>query len=223
LIRAAAVAALVSAASVASAATLFSNNFETNANGFSGAGGIEPSQGYAALGYGNSMWRNDTVPALATTLSLNLALPATGVALSLSFAAIDSWDNGNFCCGPDSFVIALNGSPVFSQVFDNYLGAGATVAPGLTSVSYNTQLGFNGSFNDAAYTITLNLGNLGAGTHSITFSAAGPGWQGGFDESWGIDNVLITGTLVPEPASLALMLAGVCGLAAQVRRSIARR
>jgi PEP-CTERM motif len=208
-----ALALLGSLCTAASSATLYSNNFEVNSNGFTGAGSLQAAQSYAGFGFGTQLLHNNFSPAANSSLTVNLPAAATGVVLSFSFAAIDSWDDGSFCCGPDKFNVAVDGNGVFSQVFDNYLNAGPTVAAGLTAVSYGSDLGFNSGFNDAAYTITLSLGNLAAGPHTFDFFASGPGWQGGSDESFGIDNVLLVGVPVPEPQTYALMLAGLAGLA----------
>jgi hypothetical protein len=98
------------------------------------------------------------------------------------------------------------------------------VGTGLTTLSYGSNLGFNGGFNDAAYTLTLGLGNLAAGPHTLEFvtSDSSAGWQGGGDESLGVDNLQLTGTLVPEPGSMLLLAVGLVGLAGTARRRSAR-
>ena len=216
------VAAAVTAVCLpAMSATLYSNDFEANAAGFAGAGSLQGTQGYGGLGYGQQFLRNDAGgnPQAPSVLVLNLASAATGVVLSLDLAIIDSWDGFN-CCGPDFFNVRVDGAPAFSEIFDSF-GA-PTAHPALVTKAFNAGLGFN-SWNDGAYLMTLNLGNLGAGVHTIDFFAWG-GWQAGFDESWGIDNVLVTGDVaqaIPEPETYALMLAGlgVVGAVARRRRS----
>lgn len=225
ILRTLALSTLAIGASGSYAATLYSNDFETNANGFSFGGSLQSTQGYSSFGFGSQMLYNDSVSNITgtptsqvTQLTLNLPAAASNVVLSFSLAVIDSWDNGNFCCGPDRFEVSRGqGIPqsVFSAVFDNYLNGGATVAPGLTSLTYGSNLGFSGSFSDAAYTVTVNLGSVSAGPLYLNFYATGPGWQGGSDESWAIDNVVLTGDIaaVPEPRVYALMLAGLAALA----------
>jgi hypothetical protein len=209
---------LVGVAAPARAITLYAQDFEAGSAGFSG-GAVEGSQGYSALGFGNQLYRNATVPTAASVLTLNLAQGASGVTLSASLAIIDSWDNGNFCCGPDAFSVVLDGNTLFSVIFDNYLNGGPTPAPGLTSLSYGSNLGFN-NFNDAEYSLLLNLGDLQAGTHTIAFTASGPGWQGGDDESLGIDNILIEAAAVPEPAAAGLQALGLAGVLLAWRRRL---
>lgn len=201
------------------AAPVYTNDFESNAAGFSGAGFLDGTQGYAGLGYGNQFLHNDAWgnPAPASTLTLNLANAVAGASLNLDLAVIDSWDGYN-CCGPDYFNVRVDGNLLFSQYFDDF--SSATVAPGLTNVVYGAGLGFSG-WADAAYTLNVGLGTLSAGSHTIEFFASGNGWQAGADESWAIDNLRIDGreiNAVPEPMGPALMLAGLGALVAIRRR-----
>jgi hypothetical protein len=216
-------AALAVAASIpASAAVLYTNNFESNTNGFTGAGFLTGTQGYGALGFGQQMLRNNAPgnPATASVLNLNFGGAVENAVLSLSFGALDSWDGSN-CCGPDYFNISVDGVLKFQQNFDLFSGVAASNAS-LTTLIYNSQLGFSG-WNDQAYTISLNLGQLAAGAHTIEFFASGNVWQAGDDESWAIDNVSLQGDRaappadVPEPVSGALLLGGL-GVMALARR-----
>lgn len=217
-------AALAIAAAIpASADVLYANNFESNANGFTGAGFLTGTQGYGALGFGQQMLRNTAGgnPATASVLNLNLATGVTGANLSLSFGAIDSWDGAN-CCGPDYFNIRVDGNLLFTKNFDTFAPAPAS-DPHLTTLSYGNQLGFS-SWADQAYTMNFSLNNLSAGAHTIEFFASGNVWQAGDDESWAIDNVSVTGdralppaAVVPEPVSGVLLLGGL-GVMALARR-----
>jgi hypothetical protein len=218
------VAALAAAACLpAMSATIYSNDFEANAAGFTGAGSLQGTQGYAGLGYGQQFLRNDTGgnPQTASVLNLNLAGAATGASLSLDLGIIDSWDGFN-CCGPDFFNVKVDGVLVFSKNFSIFDGPAAD--PALVLKHYGPNLGFNGGWGDQAYGLTLALGNLAAGAHTVEFYASG-GWQAGLDESWGVDNVLVSGDLanpIPEPETYALMLAGLGVVAAVARRRRSR-
>jgi hypothetical protein len=202
------------------ATPIYSNDFESNAAGFSGAGNLESSQGYSALGYGNQMLRNAAGgnPATASTLTLNLGSNVTGAVMNLDLAVIDSWDGFN-CCGPDFFNVKVDGTLVFSQFFDSF--GVPTAATGLVNNAYGAALGFS-SWTDGAYSLTLLLGDLGAGSHTVEFFASGDGWQAGDDESWAIDNLSIDGAVpatdIPEPITGGLLLAGLGAMAALRRR-----
>ncbi len=217
-------AALAIAAAIpASADVLYSNNFESNANGFTGAGFLTGTQGYGALGFGQQMLHNNAPgnPAAASVLNLNLGSAVNNATLNLSFGAIDSWDGSN-CCGPDYFNIRVDGNLLFTKNFDTFAATPASGA-NLSTLSYGTQLGFSG-WNDQAYTINLNLDQLAAGAHTIEFFASGNVWQAGEDESWAIDNLSLTGDRaappadVPEPVSGALLLGGLGAMALARRR-----
>ncbi len=210
-------AALTTAACLpAMSATLYSNDFETNAAGFSGAGSRQGTQGYGAIGYGQQFLRNDSAgrPAPASVLNLNLAAAASAAVLTLDLAIIDSWDGDK---GPDIFNVKVDGDLIFSQAFSYNE---PKLLPTLVTKSFGTFLGFTG-WKDAAYGMTLGLGNLAAGAHTIEFFASGGDWQGGDDESWGIDNVRVTDAVTsnaPEPETYALMLAGLGVLSWVTRR-----
>jgi MYXO-CTERM domain-containing protein len=84
--------------------------------------------------------------------------------------------------------------------------------------------GWNGAWNDSAFDLYLEsaLQNIAhtSSTAVFEFFASGGGWQGGFDESWGIDNieVSIDATAVPMPGASAMGAAGLLAAAARRRR-----
>jgi hypothetical protein len=209
-----ALVALAVASSVASAQVVFNDSFEgPMPAGITGAGSIQGTQGYSGWGFGNGFLRNTDAGnplAAATTLTLT-GLPAhTSISIDCLLAVIDSWDGTNGSPAPDFFNIAVDGNPVFQASFAHASGSGNYVAPPGGQLVFNTQLGFNGGYGDSAYDLSLeptlhNIAHTGS-TLTITFFASGAGWQGGDDESWGIDNLVVT--LVPTPGAAALLLAG---------------
>ena len=205
--------------------TIYSNNFEINANGFSGSSSREGTAGYSGYGFGSTYLRNASSGA-SSILSLNLAQATTATTLSFSLAIIDSWDGLNRnCCGPDSFNVVVDGVSMFSSIFGSYSQNGpVTIGPALTTLYYGqNDLAENSRWSDAAYSVSLSLGALTSGAHTVEFFASGPEWQAGTDESFALDNVQLTGTLdnrgtVPEPGVLALVVLAIGGLV-KVRES----
>jgi hypothetical protein len=205
------IVAAAAASSVASAQVVFTNNFEGPLPPeITGAGTIQGSQGFSAFGFGNNLFRNGDAGnpvAAATTLTLT-GLPAhTALNIDFLLAVIDSWDSTNGSPAPDLFNLSVDGNPVFQATFAH---ASGNVNYNTGQLVYNTQLGFNGGWGDSAYDMSLEplLHNIPhtASSVTITFFASGSGWQGGDDESWGIDNLTVT--LVPTPGAAALALAG---------------
>lgn len=205
------------------AATLYWNNFEGQSKALQGAGARTDTLGYKDLGLQNRLWRNDASgggAANASSLSFTLDT-ARAVRLNFDLAIIDSWDQtDNF--GPDMFNVTVDGQTVFSRIFTGNFDAFTTptIDPALTTVSFGSKLAKYGDWNDdwddAAYAVSLLLGVMGAGDHTLSFYASGPVWQGGFDESFGLDNIRITSlngddpgarervAEVPEPHALGL-------------------
>lgn len=95
-------------------------------------------------------------------------------------------------------------------------------------------------YNDARYTVSFDGQSLGSfatasgqgwSVHTVTFTAAGSGtlsFQGisfagaGADRTAFIDGVSLTAA-VPEPASAAMLLAGLCGLGVFAARRVGLR
>lgn len=178
-------------------APIFSTDFNgTVPSQFSGVTTTEPVQGYVGYGFGGSFLRNaDATHSTSLTLT---GLPAhTGVDLVFLLAIIDSWD-GNLCgAGPDTFRVRIDGTLLFSKVFQNsFCGTQTYVPPVNVELARHLSLGFvpSGSYYaDSAYNMGFDpvfqgIPHTGA-TLTIEWSSTHVGIATAGDESWGIDNL----------------------------------
>lgn len=202
-----AAALTVAAAASAGAVTVFSTGFESGLPAPFAAPGsqIEGVQGYAGLGvagnqFAGNLLRYHATGVQPTTLTLTNLPAHTHVSLSFLLAVIDSWD------GTELLQVSVDGNLVFSHWFSlaNADTSSYSPPPGaLLSRGHN--LGWtNGTwyFRDRAYDLTnepvfASIPHT-AGTLTVvwqlsaTVGGAAQNWQGGADESWGIDNVTVS-------------------------------
>jgi len=225
---------------------VFSTNFDSGLPPqFSGVTTVESVQGYAGVGpvgnqFGGQFLRNDTggptagTPGLPTILTLTGLPGHTSIDVNFLLAIIDSWDGIGQAFSPDVFNVRVDGTVVFSKVFQNTGGTSDYTPPPGGLLTSGSDRGFgSGTFfdKDSAFNMYLEpaFHNIphSASTLTIEWYANGAGWQGNFgsqfDESWAIDNlqVVLNGdatSAVPEPGSLALMTLGIIGLFGVVRR-----
>lgn len=192
---------------------------------------IQSVQGYSGLGPSGNQFGGNFLSSYGAsgqaTLTLTNLPGHTSLDITSLLAIIDSWDSsGGGCCAPDFFQIRVDGATIFS---DTYAIASGSIhnTQGLTDIGAgNQQRGFT-SWNDAAFNLENELQNITHTASSLTidFLGTGGGWQGGTDEAWGIDNLLVTlngvtppVTGIPEPITLSLLGAGLLGLGAIRRR-----
>ncbi|MHB1036317.1 MAG: Ig-like domain-containing protein [Pirellulales bacterium] len=173
---------------------------------FSGVKTTDSVQGYAGLGtganvFGGRFLRNQTAGRTVLTLA---DLPThASIDLNFLFAAIDSWDNGEYGGhhGPDYFNVLVDGKSVFVENFSYQPDQGYVPPPGV-ELRRSAELGFNSVWRDSAYDLGLDP-KFDAIPHTaetlqIEWFASGDAWEGGQDESWAIDNVeVILNGLLP--------------------------
>jgi trimeric autotransporter adhesin len=180
---------------------VYSNNFdgvETFASGVSGGlSGVvttESVQGFVADGFSGNFLRNTATgdPATATTLTLTNLAAHTAIDISFLLALIDSWDSTDGSGGPDYFNVSVDGVTVLQLTAANASGSITYTGSQLGAV---TNYGWSGSWNDIAFDMAnesaLTVAHT-ASTATIQLFASGAGWQGGDDESWGIENLQVT-------------------------------
>jgi hypothetical protein len=185
-----------------------------------GAGAVESIQGYPAVTFGSQFLRNTTAsPATANTLILG-GLPAhTTVDLDFDLATINSWDGGtNVSTSPngDFFNVKVDGTLLFTKSFSNGLGEPGTFG-GAPFAQGNFGFDVNTVYQDGAYHLSFQGIPHTGSSLTVEFFASGPGWQGGDDESWAVDNVAVAAN-VPEPASFAGAALATALMAAGRRR-----
>ncbi len=229
--------AAIAAATPASAALLYANDFdgsEVLGTGIS-LSAIDPTSlvqaatvgPWNAAGWAGNHYVNNTGgnPASITQLTFTGLDSHTSVNLGGIIGFLDSWDGNNSPNGfdPDNLEFYIDNVLVAVLTSNGgNLGAGQFF-DGATVIANNQQVDNNFFFSDTL--IDLGSANFATFAHSgsslvLGIRASGGGWQGGNDESWGWDAINITynAGAVPEPAAWALMLAGFGLTGAAMRR-----
>jgi len=215
--------------------TVFSSNFDSGAPAeISGYYKIESVQGYDGIGTGsnvfsgNLLWNDSggttehpgSISSQQTVLTLTGLPEHSSINLSFLLAIIDSWDADNHpSAGPDYFNISIDGNLLFRATFSNLTfdasqdyvpPPGGLLVTRSSDTSEFPELGFGGH-RESAYDMGLdpffqNIPHTG-GTLTVSWWADGAGWQGGLDESWGLDNLRVA-VNVPETGSLVFLALG---------------
>ncbi|MCL4222190.1 MAG: hypothetical protein KJZ65_12570 [Phycisphaerales bacterium] len=205
-----------SSVALAQEVQVFYTDFDSGlAPEITGVASIESVQGFAGLGntgniFSGNLLRNDAVNG-ATVITLTNLPTHEAISISFLLAVLDSWDSINGSRSPDYFNVIVDGVTVFQTTFAQASGnvnyqppAGGLIAP-------LANRGWNSSWGDAGYDMSfepaLSLIPHTASTVVVQIVANGAGYQGGNDESFGIDNLSISVT-IPTPGSLV----GLAGL-----------
>ncbi len=152
----------------------------------------------------------------------------THLRLKFDIAFLDSWDSlDGSCCTPDILFVEIDGM-TYEWTVNNALGTIFDVGPG-TVISRGTNLGSNPDWPDTVVRYDFFFPHTSP-NFSLKIRFGGSGFQGGFDESWAIDNFALLavprgnggngGVPIPEPATWAMLIAGfgLVGGAARMRR-----
>jgi hypothetical protein len=140
------------------------------------------------------------------TLALKDLKPHSTVALSFDMYVLKSWDGNSKRYGPDRFALRVRGGKVLlDTTFSNnpkvredgshqcYPGSVAdapTNAPQSGAACTGT-LGYNNFFKDAVYHLSFEFPHNEA-TLSLEFASSLFEGKGTADESWGLDNVVVS-------------------------------
>jgi hypothetical protein len=155
------------------------------------------------------------------TLTLNNLPGHTSLSFGFLALFLDSWDSTNGTPAPDLLQVLVDGAVIASYTVNNASGTVQDFGGG-TPVALFTQFDDNTFFTDSVVDMgTATALTFGHSASSITLGIRGfgNGFQFGTDESWGIDNVrVLLDSAVPEPASLALVVAALLGAGASTRR-----
>ena len=159
-------------------------------------------------------------PASFTTLSLSNLAAHTSVSASFVLGFLDSWDSYDGAPSPDNLEIWLDGTQIANLTYNNASGSIKDIDSGTLIAEY-VQADTHQFYSDTLVGMNYTFAHT-ASTLDLAFRASGAGWQGGEDESWGIDNIHLTynsnSGAVPEPATWALMLGGFGLAGAALRR-----
>ena len=198
----------------ARAVTITNEDFEGGATGWSNNTTTLGTTGPEIANFTEFLGRHGGTGGAQTVFkTFALSGAQTQVTVQFDFYEIDTWDSPT----NDTFFAFVNDTAVISDVFqwnvfDNPAQATPLLGDGIAD------LGFWTLASDQTYRYSLTV-NTTATSIKLGFGSTLDQTIG--DESWGIDNVLITDnvtTAVPEPSTLLLLGTGLVGLVGYRRR-----
>ncbi len=209
--------ALTGGAAQALPVTAYQNNFSVNLNGFVGGSlsNTNANNGANLTQFNGHFSLNN-----GTTLTV-AGLPShTMLSLKFDLYLFDTWDGDNLTWGKDYFSLA--GDVAFSETFTNHQAS-------QSYLDSPTETYGSGSSRTDVYRMlgpTMDMSEFLITHSSDTFTVTFGGPTTQTDESWGIDNVIVTidsynGVPVPEPATLTIFGIGLAGLGYMRRRRAA--
>jgi hypothetical protein len=223
--------AMLLAAAPASAQIVYQNNFETNTNGFSSNSTI--SRPTTGAGLGSSPQSTYLGRFTNDNITLNLTGLSVGATYNVAFdlfieATMDGNEVWSLTSSSSGTLVSTTFTNFFTQAYTdtsftspvpatNPLFTGADVV-GPTNLSNNERYSiyyFGHGAGNPVLSFTAN-----SSTQTLTFS--GSGMQEVTDESWSLDNVVVTGinapTAAPEPGTLALLFGALLPIGAVAQR-----
>jgi hypothetical protein len=221
-------------AAPAGAVVVYSNDFETNANGFNVSSTLAgPSD---LVGGTTTYLGSRTPPSTSATLTLTGLTPGATYEIAFDVLIGGTWDGQgpNFAFGPDFFSMQSSSAGILVNatfrngfpIGDPTPGQSYSDATPLGGGPFRTREGADLELNEAVYYFGHGAGNpilsftAAATTETLTFGSS-DGQGIAFDEFFALDNVVVTtDDVVAEPTSLGLLLAA---MAAAMGRSKAIR
>lgn len=177
----------------------------------------------------------------SANLTIGGLQPNSTVTLTFNLYGIQSLDGNSTIpgTGPDGFRLTADNTELLNNTFSNgnpltagfgqsFGCPGGNCAPATGASAINT-LGYtfpNQSIGDSTYNLTFTTTADAAG--AVMFSFLASNLQPPGDESFGLDNIVVSGSLpssptaVPEPATMLLLGTGLAGVAAKVGRRNSR-